>query len=64
MGDSNESCLLRLDEGDDVVESVFDSADLLVLLLLSLGMALSSGLETSLLLLLGFGADIDVRISI
>jgi hypothetical protein len=64
MSDSNESRLLRLNEGDDVVEPVFDSADLLILLLLSLGMALSSGLETSLLLLLSFGADIDVRISI
>lgn len=56
MSNSDKSGLLRLDEGDDVVESVFDGADLFVILLLSLSMALSSSFETCLLLCLGFRA--------
>lgn len=56
VGDHNERCLLRLDKGNTVVETIFDKQGLLGvfgLSLLLLGSCLSSRLETGLLLLLG-----------
>lgn len=57
VGDDDERSLLGFDEGDNVVETVFDKKRLLVLgCLLLLGGGLGNGFETFLLLGLGLGA--------
>jgi len=57
VGDDNESSLLGLDEGDDVVKTVLGEEGLLgVLDLLALSGGSGSGGKTGLLLLLGLGA--------
>ena len=59
-GDDNESSLLGLDQGNTVVETVLDKEGLLAVglgvSLLAVSNVLGSGIETTLLLLLGLGA--------
>lgn len=59
-GDDDESSLLGLDQGNTVVETVLDEEGLLAVSLgvglLAVGDVLGSGIETTLLLLLGLGA--------
>lgn len=57
VGDNNKRCLLRLDQGDNMVKAVFGVQGLLrVLRVLVPGSSSTSCLETSLLFLLALGA--------
>lgn len=55
VGDQDESRLLRLDEGDNVVETVLDDVGLLADVLLLLALGDGSGLLGETLLLVGLG---------